>query len=159
MATVKKITKNKILPSIKKELSQYIDFYDGDKEFISLEQLALNNKQDNDDSDTMHKIGINDVIFRYSLQNLPFCCGIIELGSISILNESGKVINFNELSKYIDLIIQDMPGKTLIINTNGTGYSAILEKALIKCKNLVSIKKFKNSSSKNTITIWLSNNA
>lgn len=150
--TVKRIVKNKSLPVIKKEQGKYIDILGGNATYLTLEELVLDNIPDDDE----HRVKINGIEFKYETSSTPYCCGLIELGSL-YLNLNGH--KNTELIKYLDLLPASTPGKTLMINTNHSGSCIPLEQALSKCKNWVSVKKFVNKSSRNTVTIWLSNNA
>lgn len=149
---VKRIVKNKSLPVIKKEENKYTDLYKGGT-YSRLEELVSNNIPEGDESEYSVKLG--NLKFSYTTQQLPHCCGIIELGNLNLIPNGDKT---TELTKYLDLLVASKPGKTLMINTINFGSCIALEVALAKCKNWVAVKKFVNKSSKNTITIWLSNN-
>jgi hypothetical protein len=90
----------------------------------------------------------------FNLNSLPYCCGIFEIGDLSVTKETKT----EELTKFLDLYVNNHNGTTLMINTNGRNSSIDYEKALAKCKNWILVKQFKSSNSKNTISMWISRN-
>lgn len=88
----------------------------------------------------------------FSLEPLPMCCGISEVGNLSVSD------NHPKLTEILDVLVASNKGKTLILNTNGDRVSLIYDKALTKCKYWTLVKSFKNSGTGNTIKVWMSNN-
>jgi len=88
------------------------------------------------------------------ISNLPYCCGVFELGEISVSRD----INITDVTKVLDTLVTKNTNFTLMINTNGIEDSIIFEKALAKCKYFTLVKTFKNRNSKNIIKMWVSNN-
>jgi len=96
----------------------------------------------------------NNQILYGSVERVPYCCGILEIGDIKV----DKNFNIPELTKFLDLITNQEKGITLMINTNGKADCIIFEKALAKCKNWICVKSFKNANSNNIISMWVSKN-
>lgn len=96
----------------------------------------------------------NNKSIQFNVEQLPYCCGILELGELSAAGD----VNIPDLIKFLDLIVNQQKGITYMINTNGKGDSIIFEKALAKCKNWICVKQFKNANSNNIISMWVSKN-
>jgi len=92
--------------------------------------------------------------FGFYVEQLPYCCGILELGDLT----AHKDIHIPDVTKFLDLITNQEKGITLMINTNGKADCIIFEKALAKCKNWICVKQFKNANSNNIISMWVSKN-
>lgn len=91
-------------------------------------------------------------ILNFCFNDLPFCCGISEIGSIYYKGEIPGIEYF------LDQLAILFKGKTLMINTIQTGDSSAIANHLQKCVNWTKVKTFKNNSTPNTITIWISRN-
>jgi hypothetical protein len=89
-----------------------------------------------------------------TLSTLPHCCGIREVGDLSISKDFPQKL-FNEFMKAFTSYYK---GTTFIINTNNKNDSIIFERLLAKCPYFVDIKRFINKTSGNIITLWVSNN-
>jgi len=153
MAIVKKVASRKIpAPVVKKVEPKYHDHVD-DEEYETIEELVEANLCG---SSTDHDIRLVDTDLEYTVEELPFCCGIYELGNLQISNAQKSIQN--DLTKYLDLLVANTKHKTLMINTNGIDASKFIEESLIKCKNWTAAKKFRNGTGGNTITMWVSNN-
>ena len=174
---VKKVIVKKKLPSknIKKEdtytLDTNFDLFDDDidnnKNYITsdIKSLIKHNEsliQDIIESSTdgdNYYINItknNKTFIKFYLSSTRFCCGIIELGELNVnVREQDHKENLYEL---INLLPEMIVNKTLMINTNGQGVCIKYEEALSKTKNWTLVKEFKNTT-KNTIKMWISNNA
>lgn len=92
--------------------------------------------------------------FGFYVEQLPCCCGILEIGELKAAGD----VNIPDVTKFLDLIVNQQKGITYMINTNGKGDSIIFEKALAKCKNWICVKSFKNANSNNIISMWVSKN-
>lgn len=151
MTIVKKVAVKKIPAPVVIKKKVYEDYLN-DESYSTIEELVKENLPIGDETEVDVKLDRNCKL-KYMEQHLPYCCGILELGGIQIANP-----DTSELTKYFDLLVAFTKNKTLIINTNGRGSSITMEKALVKCKNWTAVKKFVNRSSRNTITMWVSNN-
>lgn len=154
MSTIKQIKINKKLKILVTK-NQYPTFECNYEDETSDINLAINQLD-------IYKDVNNDIIVRtstfaksisFSVNILPFCCGILEIGEI----RCDEGIDSKILISILDGIVTKVKGKTLIINTNGLPDSLEFEKVLPKCKNWVLVKTFKNDG-ENTIKMWVSNN-
>lgn len=96
--------------------------------------------------------GKHDIAFEMS--ELPFCCGVLEIGELTI-SKTFPLIAFKQI---MSEIITAINNKTVIINTNGKNDCIFWENHLDNCDELFTlVKTFKNTSG-NIIKIWMSNN-
>jgi len=95
----------------------------------------------------------NVYYFMWDLNDLPFCCGIMEIGQLSLRKEFPK----NILKGVLDAFVFNQKF-TFVINTNGKDSSIQVEAALKECKNWTLVKTFESPNTKNTIKMWVSNN-
>lgn len=151
MATVKRILKNKTTVSNK---SKIVPLYhiSGEEPQSTISDCILGTECHYNGEINLYKDG--KLIVQSDISDLPYCCGVLELGNLY----TDKTCTTKELTEYLDALVNEAKGKTLIINTNGEVHSKRFDDALIKCKYFVQVKTFKNSSSNNTIKIWMSNN-
>lgn len=152
--TVNSITKNKKTPN-KEETYPIFEYNDTDRDDIkskSLDQFDLGASS----GEIIIKTGArNNYNVNFNTDSIPYCCGILEIGQLGCTN----TIPNNLLAKVLDDIINsNCKGITFMINTNGVGNSRKYEAALVLCENWTKVKTFKSASSKNTITMWVSNN-
>jgi len=83
-------------------------------------------------------------------------CGFIELGDIGVNYPKG---NPKSLADAMDEMVVNAGGYTMFINTNGVDSdSKSLEIALPLSKHWVKVKTYKNPSSGNMLTLWVTNN-
>jgi hypothetical protein len=150
MAIVKKVAVKKLVAPKKDTIVLYKDNQD-DKVYNKLEDLARGNVPEADHS---YSVSIKDRKLEYEISELPYCCGVLELGELYV----DKLIDIKEFTEYLDLLVAFKKGKTLLINTNGRENSATFEIALKKCKNWTAVKSFRNNVNGNLITMWVSNN-
>ncbi len=156
----KKIT-NKKIEIIKEKIETFPRYINNDTDQVdAIENIILETIFDWDSGraeDYQIELELSKSRFttlEFSLQQLPFCCGIIEMGAL----ECDKSFPINELTKILDLFIQKHKGITFIINTNNRDSSILFEKALPKCKYWTLVKTFKNANSNNIISTYISNN-
>ena len=102
----------------------------------------------------INKSGQDPKLLSFTFNRLPHCCGIFEIGDLSI----GSLFPTTELTKILDTIVNNITNRTLILSTNGVSTSIWFEKALSECKEWTLVKQFKNSNSGNTVKLWVSNN-
>jgi hypothetical protein len=155
----KKIT-NKPLPS-KEDLKYSFNgekFKDIDSLVLDIHREYKNEDFDFDDNNGF-EITLNDLKIEFCINRLPYCCGILELGSLNHkrITPNAELVAIKEVSSFLDKFVE-YKGLTFMINTNGKAPCILFEKALAKCKNWVLVKEFVNSNSNNTIKMWISNN-
>lgn len=115
-----------------------------------------------DDVDVVVYIKLNkttETKFGFYCNQLPYCCGVYELGDITC----SKELKPQHINKMLDISLQSVTNpngrsKTVIINTNGVGPCVPLEAALKVNKNFTMVKEFVNTSSGAKIKMWISNN-
>lgn len=95
--------------------------------------------------------GVKKLVFE--VNGLPYCCGTYEFGHLEASLDFPQSA-FNSIMEQL----LSYKGKTIVINTNGKDDSIMWEKLLKGSKMFTDVKKFVNSGSKNTITMWVSNN-
>lgn len=155
MGTINKITGKKVKPVVIKEKTLTFEAENACEEFSTLE-AAIEAEIDENSGFAINII--NPILpknwMAFNIEDLPYCCGINELGDL----ECDKNFPTDQLTKILDMYISNGSQKTSIINTNGNGSCIKYEIALAKCKNWTLVKTFKSPSSGNTIKMWISNN-
>lgn len=159
--TVKKVVVKKTTKNDKEKLYKF-----NNREFSSVSSLinSILNEFESDDLQTDIQIKFNNKILEFELSQNIFCCGLIELGGLKLYNiNQNRISNLDSTSEklFLDImneIVNLKEGNTLMLTTNGTGYSLHFEKVLSKSNSWTDVKKFKNSNSNNNVTIWISNN-
>ncbi len=127
--------------------------------------LLCSNYQENDvlitdsffndeDTYTIKYYDINGVstAIEFEISQIPHCCSIYELGKL-IVNDKFPQKGFNKL---INILLT--PGTTYIVNTNGKNSSVRWEQLLAKNKYFTCVKQYISQETKNTISMWVSNN-
>jgi hypothetical protein len=147
----RKITNTKQVKVVIPKTGTYYNANTGDS-FGSIEELIQDSIELSNGNSYAIEISKKNLCFM--VEQLPYCCGICEIGELG----ANKDIHIPDLTKFLDLIINQEKGITYMINTNGKADSIIFEKALAKCKNWICVKSFKNASSNNIISMWVSKN-
>lgn len=156
---VKKVVTRKVV-----EVSKYPSFEDKN----GSKHANLSRAMNADGYENMASIKSNDYIiiknigpgqelrFEFAVNATEHTCGFLELGDLGITDSTR---NFKEVAQLLDEIVECSGGYTLFMNTNGkTAASILLEKALPFSKHWAHIKKYNNPNSKNTLTLWVTNN-
>lgn len=99
-------------------------------------------------------IQIEGKALNFGENGMPFCCGMDELGDLTV--EEG--IDIVKAAKFIDELVSRIPGRTTIVNTIQVGGPKRFADVLEKTKSFVLVKTFKNKNGGNTIKTWISNN-
>lgn len=156
MAELNVIKTNKKLPAVKVAPKKVLSFTDMDEResFETAKELV----------DSLHAIStvdgenldlnIDGKAFGFTISGMPHCCGISEFGNLT----ASLDLNVNKSADVIDCLIESSKGHTVIVNTNGDSQSRRWDSILTKSKYFKVVKKFVNSNSRNTITVWMSNN-
>jgi hypothetical protein len=160
--TVNKIAKNKVLKPIDVEKVQkpFVD-NSSDEEYETIEGLILGDFPSRRILDaTLIDVVLGNIDLSFEIQQLPYCCGVFEIGFIrsSFLHKETKNDRIY-LKQFLDAMLNQYSGTTFIINTNGRTDCKLLEEVLPKCDNWALVKSFKNVNSGNTIKMWISKNA
>ncbi len=150
MSTVKTI-KNVKIKKIEKTIGhiKYINIINDEYSGSEIENLNLTIEDEE-----VVEVSLNGLNVGFDIKTTTYCCGLLELGELSCDLQIAPI----ELTKLLDYCVQRVNGKTLMINTNGVGYSKVFEQALAKCKYFKLVKTFINDNSGNTVKIWISNN-
>lgn len=154
MATTSKNKVAKIKKVTPKEIITWLDWNNSPVNLADM-QKVIENAEEKEEEVYLQKSNYkrNTVDLCFSPTRLPHCCGIVELGDLTI-NKRITQSDFNDIMGAIHAI----KGKTFIINTNGISNSVIWESLLVKCPYFTMVKSFVNSNSENTIKMWISNN-
>ncbi len=152
------IKKNKVTPK-SKTLTSYPKFQANGNESSNLDEVMKDEIENNEGEG----LGINvrlsagspRVSLHFSEQENQFCCGIRDLGELSISSN----FPIPTATKILDSFIKNShKGYTFTMSTNGIGQNKTFELALAKCEYWTKIKTFKNANSGNMVTLWVSNN-
>lgn len=163
-AQVNSIVKKIVSKPVSKPLyPHYVDNddYRDEKKFGSLKDLLDDNDYDfiqerSSLNITKHLSTKEEVGFGAKIASAVHTCGFIELGEIGVSYPKG---NPKTLADLMDEIVVNASGYTMFINTNGVDSdSKSLEIALPLSKHWVKVKTYKNPSSGNMLTLWVTNN-
>ena len=146
MGTINKVNKRTKVNALAQTPLQ--GWTDTDEDPVDLEYLELD-----DFVDLQYHEKCETFEISFECNDLPHCCGIFEFGELNI---SGN-FPLKQFKELFSNIIENDPGKTFMINTNGRDDSKIFETLLSKTNLFTPVKKFKSGNSGNIITIWISN--
>ena len=108
--------------------------------------------------DDSNKIEVDGYTFSFDLQDLPHCCGVIELGEIRLDKQFPEKDVLTVLEYLVSEFTKGDKCQTIIINTNNDSWCVRLATILAKSKYFALVKTFVNSNSSSTIKMWVSKN-
>jgi len=145
--TVKKIIKKKVTP-IKEESEPVWHDVNNEESYPAVTKQMIRDSFGSD-----FTLEFDDRKISGQMSELPHCCGIYEIGNLSIDRVFPQKA-FNELMNGFCA-----EGFTLCVNTVTTSISDRTWASLLeKCPSFTEVKSFVNPNSKNTIRMWISNN-
>ena len=98
-------------------------------------------------------LSFNGSNIKFNISELPYCCGVFEIGELCPLDRKVTQEAFNEL---MEAFCEKR--YTFIINTIAAGGAKNWESYLDTCPSFQLVKTFKNENSGRIVKVWLSTN-
>lgn len=98
-------------------------------------------------------------VFSFRIDQLPFCCGVYEIGEIDDTRLDNTNVFKETLHEALIELMHEHEGHTVVCSTIKNAACSTLKSAFIKTGLFTLVKTFNNSNSGNEIEFWVSNNS